>query len=225
MASATRRSEPSCCGGEATERAGQRGQRDRERGCAAAVDGDPLRTLAGQLADRVPGGQLDRVRRVTVVVETPAVAYGSGEHSGVLAGTVHRDPGLVADRADVRHPRIVVDRPVRRGLQGVLAQPGAGEDPTAPVDVDLLAGVRRGDQRQQIVRQVQPRVDHRYRLERLQRAPRIDRGVHGADADQQLTVGPGDRHPGAVHALGQPVADHLDHDRIVGERIGHGQRL
>ena len=87
----------------------------RERGCAAAVDDDGERLVAGELGDRGPHQGLERVGRVAVGRRVPARRDAGGEHRGVLA-RAHVGDRL---RAAARLP------PVERGV-GAVRHRGGG---------------------------------------------------------------------------------------------------
>ncbi len=79
--------------GDPGEGAGEAVQGDGEQRGAAAVHGDPGDALAGQLLDGRGDGLLERVRRVQVVVQGPAVEPCGPEHGRVLAGAVLGEAG------------------------------------------------------------------------------------------------------------------------------------
>ena len=97
-----------------------------------------------------------------------------------------------------------------------------GQDAARPLAVHGGAGVARGGQCQQIVRQGEARTDHRDRLERLEGRAREGRrrGLTGAEED--AAVGVGRREASVVHALDRAAAG-LEGQRDVGGQRVRGQ--
>ena len=120
---------------------------------------------------------------------------------------------------------LLVGRPVRRGLQILLAETGLAEDAADGVDVERLTGVGGADQGEQVRGQIEPGPDQADRLQRLAGAAGIHRRQHRAQRADQLTVRTGDRHPTVVDALDRAVAHDLDQDRVTLERSLLGARL
>ena len=86
--------------GQAAEGAGHAAQREREERGAAAVSGGALRVFTGQVRHG-PGHQLlQRVRRVQVALDRPAVDDAGGRHGGMLSGAVLRQLGGLAAAAE-----------------------------------------------------------------------------------------------------------------------------
>ena len=149
MASVTTRSaDPGAGGRQRAERASQSHQRRRVDRCAAAVDPDAGRRLAGGCLDHRPDPLLQRMIDVEIARRRPGLDPAGGQHRRVLARAVH-----------VRPPRPAVaanDRPVRGGIAGqrlraaevLLGETGSAENVQGAVNVLGLAGVRRGGQRQ-----------------------------------------------------------------------------
>ena len=164
---------------------------------------------------------LERVVRAAVVGDVPAVADAGGEHRGVLARAVHEDRRLLPPGPDDLLTGRVVERVVGRGLERRLVEPGAGQDPPGPVDVEVLPGVGSTRQREQRRLELQPEPQHAERLHRLVARAGQHRGRDVADRPVDPAVRTqGDQGP-VVVSLDEPGTDDLgDHDRA-----GHSQPL
>jgi hypothetical protein len=95
----------------------------------------------------------------------------------VLARAVHPDPGLAPAGGEDPLGRGLVERQGGRAAQVILGQAGRGEDFPHPVDMEVLARVTGGRQRQQLASEIEPAPDHRHRLERLVRRTGENRGI------------------------------------------------
>jgi hypothetical protein len=91
----------------------------------------------------------------------------------------------------------LVGRQRGRAAQGVLAQPGAGQDLAHPGDVEGLAGMAGGGEGEQLSVQVQPGAQHPGGLHRLIGRTRERRGPRLARAEHCLAVRP-EHHHGTV---------------------------
>ena len=84
--------------GQPAEGPGHAAQGKGEERGAAAVSGRALRFLAGQVRDGPGHELLERVRRVQVSRDRPAVDDAGGGHGRVLSGAVLRQPGGLSCR-------------------------------------------------------------------------------------------------------------------------------
>ena len=106
---------------------------------------------------------------------------------------------------------------VRRVLQVGFTEPGAGEDPADPVEVERLAGVAGTDQGEEFVGQIESGTHHGQSLDRLVGRPREDRGARITDRLQDRAVGIGHGDGAMVHGLDEASAHHLSEDSSRGE--------
>src|SRR6516225_10060153 len=131
---------------------------------------------------------LQRMVGVTVGLRGPAGRDASGEHGRVLARAIHVHSVRPAALAEESPERGLVHRQRGRALQRVLGQPGTGQDLPDPGDVEVLAGVARAGQRQELALDGQAAGAHGGGLYRLVRGP----GEHGSGdlsrAEQHLVV-------------------------------------
>jgi len=99
--------------GNGAKGAGKTEERERMCRCSAAVDADVRRLLAGERRYRVGDVTLQRVvrRQITVVVVPPGRNTG-GQHSRMLAGTVHLQCGATPTLANRRFMLGFVERVV-----------------------------------------------------------------------------------------------------------------
>ena len=148
-------------------------KRPRERRHAAAVH----RGLAA--ADHLGDPLLQRVQRIAIRMQRPAVRRARGEHAGVLAGAVVAEPSL--------GPALL--QPV---LEIVDAGPGAGEHLSHGLELGGLGVVRGAGDRDLVVVEVVVALDERDRLNRLRA---------GAQKDPQLVAPALAVRGGDVHAM------------------------
>ena len=156
-------------------------RRERIQRGSAAVDGHVRRPARGpdrRSPTRWPAGSGGRDRGRSAM--SPELITVVLIMAGVLARAVHGHGVLRAAGADRRLPGRVVERPVGRGLQRRLVEPGSGEDAADAVEVERLAGVRRAGQGQQLAVEIEPGAQHADGLQRLAGAARIHRGELGA---------------------------------------------
>jgi hypothetical protein len=190
MASATRRSEVSAAEStSARDAPGQTGQRQRQQRRAAAVHARGRHPLAGQLLDGTPDRLLQRMIRRQVAGGRPAVLHAGRQHRGVFARAVHPDPGLVLAAGDQAACGLRIERPGGRAAQVILAQAGPRQDLPHAFDVEVLTGVARRGQRQQLAVQLEAAAQHRRGLQRLVGRPREERHAGLPDADHLGPVG------------------------------------
>jgi len=128
------------------------------------VDGD---LLVGQQFQSGLDLPLQRMAGIAVVLGGPAGRDAGGEHGGVLARAVHVHPVRRAARTEEAPQSALVERQRRRALQRVFGEPGAGQDLADAGDVEVLTGMARGRERQQLTLQVEPAAAHRRGLHRL----------------------------------------------------------
>ena len=104
------------------------------------------------------------------------------------------DPVLVTTLAQDPPQLPLVERQRRRAAQGVLIQPGTGQDLAHPGYVEGFAGMAGGGEREQLAVQVQPGAQHPGGLHRLVCRTRERRGPRLARAEHCLAVRPEHHH-------------------------------
>ena len=194
--------------GQRAERAGEPGERERERPHPAAVGGLLGRRLdAARRGDGVAHRALERMPGAEVAVQRPALVQAAGEPERVLARAVVADP---------RRPHVLgrprVARQLRPAGERLLAQAAGLEHLADRRDVVRGAAVRRAGHRQ--VARPEPEAlddagaDAPQRLQRLDRGAREHRQLRVVAADRPVGVrdAPGD----AVLGLDRPAPDRDD---------------
>ena len=188
-----------------------------ERRRPAAVDGDGVDGACEAFEGR-PHPALQRVLGVEVALDRPPPRHAGGEHRGVLARAVHREP-LGRPHA----PRVVGGDPERargRASERVGVEAVAREQPGGEGEVLGLAGVRAGGERQLAVVEIGggpgQGLQHRHRLGRLERRARQHRDVHGPGPQRRRPVGLEHHQGDPVLGLDELAAGHLDHPGLGG---------
>ncbi len=202
--------------GDAGGGAGEAVQGHREQRGAAAVHGDVGDVLPGELLDDLGDRRLERMGRVEVGVQGPAVERAEVQHRGVLAGAVLGQPG---GRAALAHPGVPDGRAVRKVrdvAQVVLGEAGQCEDPAGPGEVAFLAGVAAHRQGEQVTVERQPGPHHGDGLHGLERGPRVAGRLNVAGAEAWFAVAAEDDDGTVVDALDHAATADVGDGRVEG---------
>ena len=189
---------------------------------AAAVDaGRGVERLAAHRRQRCAAAALHRVAGVGVAPDRLVQVHGRRQHTGVLARTVVVRPRRPRPGADQFVGGGAIQRRVRTAGEVVGAQAQPRQPRRRPLDVSLLAVVRRAGERHVLGRDPEgvggPGLDQRQRLDRLHRRAREDEAVVRPARDDG-TPGVGDDDPHAVPALDPLAAINLDAARQENRR-------
>jgi hypothetical protein len=103
-------------------------------------------------------------------------------------------------------------------LERRLVQADAREDAAGSVDVERLAGVTGGREREELAVEVEPVAHHSRCLQGFVRRTRVDRRGHVADLERGRAVGVEGDERAAVAALDESGADDLSEN----DGISHG---
>ena len=103
-------------------------------------------------------------------------------------------------------------------------RPGSGEQTSDDVEVPRLGVVAGAHERERGAVDVQPRAEHRDRLQRLERRPRPDGPVGVAEHQPLRPVGREHDHVAGVHGLDESPAQHPRERDRAGADVGHAHQ-
>ena len=214
IASATRASGPSVAAAIRPNARARPASVIAKSGAPQPSTADLAGLLAGQIVDGLQDGQLDRVVRIAVGGRRPPVEDAVAIMPACLpeqfmASAARSPPARIRSSL-----ACVVGRPVRRGLQDGLVQPGAGEDAADGLGWNSSPECEAQTRASSSV-EVETGAQHPDGLQRLAGAAREHRRERRTQRPDQRCRPGGDHHPAVVDALDEAVADDLDQDRVA----------